>query len=102
VNARCPRCQTVFSVGGPGRYTCPGCGVTNEVRDAPHDGGAPPGPPGGIMTPPPPPPPDPPSSKMACPECEFEFIVGAIAVATCPMCNAEVQTGNAPDDGDAP
>jgi hypothetical protein len=51
---------------------------------------------GGLATPPPPPPPDPPSPKMECPECGFSFIVGDVAVAVCPMCSAEVETGRAP------
>lgn len=94
MTARCPRCGTTFAVNGPGRYTCPGCGVTNEVRGGPGD--LPPAapPPGAGMPPPPvPPPPDPPSQRQTCPECSFTFIVGQIAVATCPMCDAEVPTG---------
>jgi ribosomal protein S27AE len=31
--------------------------------------------------------------RITCGECEFSFIVGDIAVATCPNCGAEVQTG---------
>lgn len=45
--------------------------------------------------PPPAEPPQPPPimPKIKCPECEFTFIVGEIAVATCPMCSAAVPTG---------
>ena len=52
MNARCGRCGTTFAVNAPGRYPCPGCGVTNEVRSA---AGATPGgfPPGGESGPPP-------------------------------------------------
>jgi hypothetical protein len=102
--ARCGRCQTEFPVNGPGRYSCPGCGTVNELRAAPGSGmpppgmpppgmpsaGQPPGMPGAGAPPPPPPEDEAPSSKTRCPECEFEFIVGDIAVAICPMCNAEV------------
>lgn len=110
--ARCGRCGTSFTVDGPGRYPCPGCGVTNEVREGaapPPSGGfpgpaasPPPGasPPSGIVTPPPPPPPDTPSQRIACPDCDFVFIVGSIAVATCPNCGKEVdKDGAAPDPG---
>ena len=102
MTARCGRCGTSFTVSGPGRYPCPGCGVTNEVRGAeppPSSDGIPPGvgqPPPGIMTPPPPPPPDTPSQRLACPDCAFSFIVGSIAVATCPNCGREVKTGSEP------
>jgi hypothetical protein len=42
---------------------------------------------------PPPPPPDAPLPRIECGECEFSFIVGDIAVATCPNCGAQVRTG---------
>lgn len=42
---------------------------------------------------PPPPPPSAPLPRITCGECEFSFIVGDIAVATCPNCGAEVRTG---------
>lgn len=101
MRARCGRCGTGFEVVRPGRYACPACGVTNEVR-----GGAPgqpgPGPqpgshgvgPQGPMAPPPPPT-EHPSRRTRCPdkECGFSFIVGEIAVARCPMCDTEVKTG---------
>jgi hypothetical protein len=32
--------------------------------------------------------------RVTCPECEFTFFVGDIAVATCPNCEAEVRTGS--------
>jgi hypothetical protein len=47
----------------------------------------------GAAGPPPPPPPPPALPKVECPECGFTFIVGYIAVATCPNCSAEVPTG---------
>lgn len=54
---------------------------------------------GGIAAPQPPPPPDTPSPKIECPECGYTFIVGDIAVAVCPMCSAEVETGlGSPED----
>jgi predicted RNA-binding Zn-ribbon protein involved in translation (DUF1610 family) len=31
--------------------------------------------------------------RITCPSCDFSFIVGDIAVATCPNCGAEVRTG---------
>lgn len=58
--------------------------------------------PGGLATPPPPPPPDPPAPKIECPECGFSFIVGAIDIATCPNCEAEVATGAYRDEPDDP
>ena len=33
--------------------------------------------------------------RIECPECGFSFIVGDIAVATCPNCATEVRTGKA-------
>ena len=109
MNARCGRCGTDFAVNGPGRYPCPGCGVTNEVRAAPDaaGGGFPPGgnvgppdsapagvPPPLTAAPPPgmPPAPEVPSKRVTCPSCEFSFIVGTITTATCPMCSTEVST----------
>lgn len=100
---RCGSCRTEFDVPGPGRFSCPVCGSVNMVRAAPGAGpGAPPPPGGGLATPPPPPParPDPPSPKLTCPECGFSFIVGAIELATCPNCAAEVPTGWTPSDGE--
>ena len=106
MNVRCGACRTQFEVPGAGRFACPVCGSVNVVRNG--AGAQPPpgqmggystapgvGPEGGPPPPPPPPPPQPdlPSPKVTCPECEFSFIVGEIAVATCPMCNAEVETG---------
>ncbi len=92
---RCGACHTQFEVPGPGKFSCPACGSVNAVRAA----GARPGPgqaagaPPGYTSPPPPPRPEPPSPRVQCPECEFRFIVGDIAVATCPNCGAEVPTG---------
>lgn len=111
MNVRCGSCRNQFEVAGPGRYACPACGSVNVVREQTADGpstvggyqaapgvaqdGPPPQPP--LSTPPPPPSPPPP--KINCPECDFEFFVGQIAVATCPNCEAEVETGvEAPED----
>jgi DNA-directed RNA polymerase subunit RPC12/RpoP len=105
VIVRCGACQTQFDVPGPGRYGCPACGSVNMVRARPGAAGPVAGGPGGdpgmpadggLATPPPPPPPEPPSPKMECPECGFSFIVGDVAIAVCPMCSAEVETGRAP------
>ena len=38
--------------------------------------------------------------KIECPECGFKFIVGKIAVVTCPNCSAEVPTGVEEGDTD--
>lgn len=102
---RCGACRNQFDVPGPGRFSCPVCGSVNMVRSAANGGPAPaaggpagpqgaPGSPGGMrQAPPPPPPPDPPSPKLECPECGFTFIVGEIAIATCPNCGEDVPTG---------
>ncbi|MXZ68209.1 MAG: hypothetical protein F4X18_07065 [Acidimicrobiia bacterium] len=76
----------------PGRYACPACGVTNEVRGG--GGGPGPGPRPQDMAPPAPPP-EVPSRRARCPdaECGFSFIVGDVSVAPCPMCGAEVVIG---------
>lgn len=94
MRVRCGACRTQFDVAGAGRYACPVCGSVNVVRDVggmPPEGG-PPGYPGQGVAPEPPAPP-PVMPKIQCPECEFTFIVGPIAVASCPMCSAEVPTG---------
>lgn len=104
MRVRCGACGTQFEVAGPGRFACPVCGSVNVVRNgaAPPNsgqnvGGYPSAPgvggPGEPPSAPPPPPPPPMLPKIPCPECGFEFIVGEIAVATCPMCSAEVPTG---------
>jgi DNA-directed RNA polymerase subunit RPC12/RpoP len=102
MRVRCGACRNQFDVAGPGRYACPVCGSVNVVRNG---AGAAPGPQsmggypaapgvGGVgAAPPPPPPPPPVLPKIECPECGFGFIVGPIAVATCPNCSAEVPTG---------
>ena len=95
---RCGACRSQFDVPGPGRFACPVCGSVNVVRQA---GGQPPPPgygfpggmPGGPGTQPPPPEPETPSPRITCPECEFRFIVGDIAIAVCPNCGSEVPTG---------
>jgi predicted RNA-binding Zn-ribbon protein involved in translation (DUF1610 family) len=99
---RCGACRNQFDVPGAGRYACPVCGSVNVVRDA--AGGPPPQgnpyqtapdqvsvpgqAPGQPFVPSAPPPP-----KIECPECAFTFYVGSIALATCPNCGAEVETG---------
>jgi hypothetical protein len=90
---RCGACRTQFEVPGPGRFGCPACGSVNNVGGAVS--AAPPGMPGtgSPPPPPPPPPPDPPSPRITCSECELSFIVGGVAVATCPNCGADVETG---------
>ena len=102
MNVRCGACRTEFEVAGPGRHACPSCGSVNVVREqtaaAPSTVGgyqAAPGVDSGLAPPlpPPPPPSSPPPPKIACTECGFEFFVGNIAMATCPNCEAEVETG---------
>jgi LSD1 subclass zinc finger protein len=100
---RCGACRTQFEVPGAGRFTCPVCGSVNMVRDQsgsaappPTVGGYPAAPgavPGNQPPAPAPPPPNTPLPRVECGECEFSFIVGDIAVATCPNCGAEVRTG---------
>lgn len=113
---RCGNCRTQFDVPGEGRFSCPVCGSVNMVRarpgepapaGAPPPGSMPPGsmppgsmppgsmPPGSMPpgAPPPQPPPDVPMPRVECPECGFSFIVGDIAVATCPNCASDVPTG---------
>jgi LSD1 subclass zinc finger protein len=100
---RCGACRNQFEVPGAGRFACPVCGSVNVVREqaagAPSTmGGYPTAPGVGGPPPPPPPPATPPSTRISCPECAFNFIVGQIAVATCPNCGAEVRTGQAPGE----
>jgi LSD1 subclass zinc finger protein len=97
---RCGACRNQFEVPGAGRFACPVCGSVNMVREQ-TAGTAPPSSMGGYPTapgvagapPPPPPPASPPNPRIECPECSFGFIVGDIAVATCPNCGAQVRTG---------
>jgi hypothetical protein len=103
MRVRCGACRTQFEVGGPGRFACPVCGSVNVVRDAAGAptqqqqgavGGYPTAPGAGMPEAPPPAPPPPPVlPKITCPECEFTFVIGEIAIATCPNCNSEVDTG---------
>lgn len=98
---RCGACRNQFEVPGAGRFACPVCGSVNVVRDQAGGtpsamGGYPAAPGVGGPPPPPPPPASPPSARISCPECAFSFIVGQIAVATCPNCGAEVGTGQSP------
>ena len=95
---RCGACRNQFEVPGPGRFACPVCGSVNVVREPTGGepstmGGYPAAPGAAPGQPPPPPPPPPPLPRIECPECDFGFIVGEIAVATCPNCGAEVRTG---------
>jgi DNA-directed RNA polymerase subunit RPC12/RpoP len=85
---RCGSCRNQFDVPGPGRFSCPVCGSINMVRAAPGAD------PGAASAPPPPRPPDPPANRVQCPNCEFRFIVGEIAVAKCPNCGTDVETGS--------
>lgn len=93
MRARCGRCGTGFEVMAPGRYECPACGVTNEVRGP--AAGAPPSAPRAQDMMPPAPPPEAPSRRAKCrvAECDFSFIVGDVNMAPCPMCGAEVAVG---------
>ena len=79
---------------GPGRYACPACGTTNEVRGAagPAGGMGPGGMPPAGPEPPPPLPPERPSARVRCgdEECGFSFIVGEVSEAPCPMCGKTV------------
>lgn len=100
MRVRCGACRTQFEVAGAGRFACPVCGSVNVVRGdsaPPPDqgmGGYPTAPaPAMTPEPPPTPAPAPPLPRISCPECEFSFVVGNIAVATCPNCDAEVPTG---------
>lgn len=97
MTVRCGRCQTPFEVAAPGRYPCPACGTSNDVRagaeqpDQPDQGG--------LLTPPPPPEPDPPSPRVVCSECDVSFIVGAVSEAPCPNCGTSVTVSGS--EGDA-
>lgn len=88
---RCGACRSQFDVTGEGRFPCPHCGAVNQVGadQAPEGAPSPPGAPPLV----PPGPPPAPVSKISCGECSFEFVVGDIAVATCPNCNATVEVG---------
>jgi rRNA maturation endonuclease Nob1 len=99
---RCGACRTQFNVNGPGRYSCPACGSVNVVRGAPGTEAPPAGGTGGLGQQPPPPAPDPPSPRIVCPECEFSFIVGNVAMAKCPNCGSDVSTGRGEVDEPAP
>ncbi len=108
MRVRCGACRTEFEVPGAGRYACPACGSVNVVRNGnqppPNIGGYPTAPGAlveGVGAPTPPPtPPEPSVTRIRCPECGFNFVVGEIAVATCPMCSAEVETGIEVDESE--
>ncbi|MFQ5947725.1 MAG: hypothetical protein ACE5KX_02545 [Acidimicrobiia bacterium] len=85
---RCGNCRVELDAPGEGRFVCPACGATNEVRRdqsgspsnqerliRPHEANTEGGPP---------------PPRITCPECEFRFIVGKIDIVTCPNCNARV------------
>jgi hypothetical protein len=44
----------------------------------------------GLVAPPAPAPEPPPSPRIACPDCGFRFIVGAVESVPCPNCGAQV------------
>ncbi|HLF42099.1 MAG TPA: hypothetical protein VJA46_01070 [Acidimicrobiia bacterium] len=69
--------------------------MRNQTATGPASAGAYPAAPGapGSSATTAPPTPERPSPRINCPECAFTFIVGDIAVATCPNCGTEVQTG---------
>jgi Zn finger protein HypA/HybF involved in hydrogenase expression len=94
---RCGACRTQFEVPGPGRFSCPVCGSVNVVRDqagaAPSNMADYPAAPGAVAGNTAQPPENVRLPRITCPECDFSFIVGDIAVAICPNCEAEVRTG---------
>ncbi|NNF64767.1 MAG: hypothetical protein HKN07_10975 [Acidimicrobiia bacterium] len=87
MKVRCGRCREPFDVGGPGRHACPMCGSMNAVGEAPVS--APPNaeaveraaPAAGESAVP---------TRIDCPDCEFSFFVGDVAVAPCPNCRTDV------------
>jgi Zn finger protein HypA/HybF involved in hydrogenase expression len=85
MTVKCGRCQTPFEVTGPGRYPCPACGTSNDVRAGAEEPDR-----GGLLAPPPPPEPDAPSPRVVCPECGVSFIVGDVSEAPCPNCGTAV------------
>ncbi len=89
---RCGACHRQFDVPGGGRFACPACGSVNIVRGPGNAAGAAGAYPG-EAPPPPPPPVAAPSPKVSCSECGFSFIVGKVAMAKCPNCGADVETG---------
>lgn len=105
---RCGACRTQFDVPGEGRFSCPVCGSVNMVRSRPGEPGPAGAPPPGAPPPTGAPllelqPETPPMPRVECPECGFSFIVGDIAIATCPMCASDVPTGlGVPDGGEVP
>jgi hypothetical protein len=118
---RCGACRTEFDAPGEGRHACPTCGAVNQVGAAPEGAAetapesappplatpstepspvSPPGPtpapasPGLEGIPPAPDsdtPASPPPGQVKCEECQFEFFVGDIEIASCPNCGTEVK-----------
>lgn len=95
MRVRCGRCRSELDAPGPGTFVCPACGAQNQIK-----GGADPqtsaernptGGTGGLTVPPKPPKDDtPPKPRVTCGRCSFEFAVGDIELAICPMCESEV------------
>jgi len=100
VRARCGACATEVDVAGEGRFKCPACGAVNQVSAGQRGVPTAPAPANPAIPFPPtvPVPPAEPSPRIACPECAFSFIVGAVDVATCPNCQADVPVGAGPTD----
>lgn len=104
---RCGACRQEFDVSGDGRFPCPHCGAINQVGDSPPPMPGPPTAPGagdpsgakkleGIGSSPPVAPPEPIEVKrVICGKCQFQFVVGDIALAICPNCGAEVDVKRA-------
>jgi len=111
---RCGACRTEFDAPGEGRHACPTCGAINQVSAAPRStdeapsptppSAAPPAAPStptspitpgaqGVVPEPPGIQPEAaaPPNEVQCSECEFEFFVGDIEVASCPNCGTEVK-----------
>lgn len=92
---RCGACRNEFDVPGPGRHPCPACGAVNQVGVESGPTAQQPGPaespfaPEGTAAAGPPPE----LTRISCPECTYSFIVGEIAVAVCPNCDAKVEIG---------
>jgi len=76
---KCGRCREQFEVPGAGRFDCPSCGTANEIPSGPA-GEPPPAPPAPVTPP----------RRVACPACEFSFLVGEVEAAPCPNCRETV------------
>lgn len=99
MRARCGACATEVDVAGEGRFKCPACGAVNQVSGGRGEPTAPaPANPTNLSPPTMPVPPAEPSPRIVCPDCSFSFIVGAVDLATCPNCQADVPVGAGPAD----